>query len=240
MDSSPAGAACGATWQRPRTAPRPPVAAPGQLAGLRDDARGHGVTGASGLGERTPSTASFDEARAEPRDATTCLAFVQGDLRTFSLGGRADLIASTTCLHWVADHEAVLRCCRAHVDRGAGSRSSWEGAETPSRSCPRPPRSPRPTRAGRRTSSRSRPHGASTRWLPRTGFRLVRAELRPKDMVHDGMEGLSGWIRTTWLPILGKLPEGLSLGTFGRCCAIGFAVESRVAQRLPTRAGLPT
>jgi hypothetical protein len=32
------------------------------------------------------------------------------------------------------------------------------------------------------------------RCLPRIGFRLVRSELCPKDMIHDGPQALGGWI----------------------------------------------
>jgi len=36
-----------------------------------------------------------------------------------------------------------------------------------------------------------------------------RIELFPKDMKHQGAEGLAGWVRTTWLPFTDKLPEAL-------------------------------
>ena len=39
------------------------------------------------------------------------------------------------------------------------------------------------------------------------GFSIIRVELIPKDMVHDGKEGLKGWIRTTWLPYTTRVPQ---------------------------------
>jgi len=39
------------------------------------------------------------------------------------------------------------------------------------------------------------------------GLKILRSELIPKDMVHNGLKGLAGWIRTTWLPYLDRLPE---------------------------------
>jgi trans-aconitate methyltransferase len=36
--------------------------------------------------------------------------------------------------------------------------------------------------------------------LRESGFSVIRVELIPKDMTHDGQSGLEGWIRTTWLP----------------------------------------
>lgn len=43
-------------------------------------------------------------------------------------------------------------------------------------------------------------------WLPEAGFRPRRVELVPKDMRHDGPEGLTGWLRTTWFPYTDRLP----------------------------------
>lgn len=47
------------------------------------------------------------------------------------------------------------------------------------------------------------------RWLRDLGFRIVRVELLPKDMAHEGKEGLAAWIRTTWLPYTQRIPEAL-------------------------------
>lgn len=44
-------------------------------------------------------------------------------------------------------------------------------------------------------------------WLPESGFQSVRLELVPKDMIHSGKEGLAGWIRTTWMPYIHRVPE---------------------------------
>lgn len=43
--------------------------------------------------------------------------------------------------------------------------------------------------------------------LNTSGFSINRVELIPKDMVHDGIIGLEGWIRTTWLPYTKQIPE---------------------------------
>ena len=44
-------------------------------------------------------------------------------------------------------------------------------------------------------------------WLTESGFQSVRRDLVPKDMIHSGKEGLSGWIRTTWMPYIHRVPE---------------------------------
>lgn len=43
--------------------------------------------------------------------------------------------------------------------------------------------------------------------LKESGFSINRVELIPKDMTHDGKSGLSGWLRTTWLPYTERLPK---------------------------------
>jgi trans-aconitate 2-methyltransferase len=46
-------------------------------------------------------------------------------------------------------------------------------------------------------------------WLRDLGFWIVRLELLPKDMTHEGKEGLAAWIRTTWLPYAQRVPQAL-------------------------------
>ena len=43
--------------------------------------------------------------------------------------------------------------------------------------------------------------------LLKTGFKINRLELIPKDMAHAGKTGLEGWIRTTWLPYTQQVPS---------------------------------
>jgi len=43
-------------------------------------------------------------------------------------------------------------------------------------------------------------------WLLAAGMKPVRIILLPKQMYHLGESGLAGWIRTTWLPYLKRLP----------------------------------
>lgn len=44
-------------------------------------------------------------------------------------------------------------------------------------------------------------------WLKETGLAAIRVKLIEKDMTQEGPEGLSGWIRTTWLPYTLRVPE---------------------------------
>ncbi len=42
--------------------------------------------------------------------------------------------------------------------------------------------------------------------LLEVGLKPTCVELFPKDMKHEGAEGVAGWIRTTWLPHTERLP----------------------------------
>jgi len=142
------------------------------------------------------------------------LTFVEGDVRTFAFDGRATRIVSAACLHWVAEHDEVLRRCRAHLAPGGRLLLQMGGVgncasvlkvaagvarESPWSSYLQPFTTP---------WSFYGPE-AYRAWLPQAGLRQLRAELTPKDMVHDGPDGLAGWMRTTWMPVLQRLPDAL-------------------------------
>jgi len=44
------------------------------------------------------------------------------------------------------------------------------------------------------------------KWLADAGFKAERIELVPKEMKLQGIGGLIGWIRTTWLPFTERIP----------------------------------
>jgi trans-aconitate methyltransferase len=46
-------------------------------------------------------------------------------------------------------------------------------------------------------------------FLQKAGLVAKRVELFPRDMKHEGAEGLAGWVRTTWLPFTDRLPAEL-------------------------------
>jgi trans-aconitate 2-methyltransferase len=44
-------------------------------------------------------------------------------------------------------------------------------------------------------------------WISEAGLYPLRIELIPKIMSYDHRDGLAGWVRTTWLPYLERVPE---------------------------------
>ncbi len=55
--------------------------------------------------------------------------------------------------------------------------------------------------------------------LRESGFSIKRVELMPKDMTHDGKSGLEGWIRTTWLPYMQRIPTEQRKAFIEEVCA---------------------
>lgn len=54
-------------------------------------------------------------------------------------------------------------------------------------------------------------------WLSNVGFVIERVALVEKDMTHAGRDGLAGWLRTTWLPYLERIPQTEREGFIGDC-----------------------
>jgi trans-aconitate 2-methyltransferase len=70
------------------------------------------------------------------------------------------------------------------------------------------------------------------RFLIGAGFDPRRLELIPKDMLQKGREGLAGWIRTTWLPYVERVPAHL------RETFVNETVESYLRTHPPDFEGL--
>lgn len=71
-----------------------------------------------------------------------------------------------------------------------------------------------------------------TGWLREAGLNPLRVELVPKDMTHEGRDGLAAWIRTTWLPFTQRIPEEL------RDDFISELVDGYLDTHPPDKAGL--
>lgn len=155
-------------------------------------------------------------AKTFPPEVYSNLTFLRMDAARIYFEKREcfDVAFSNAALHWVEDHEAVLRGVRACLRSGgrilfqmggAGNaagmwtvveevagRPAWRDFFTP---FPRPYHFYQPERYDS--------------WLEETRFRKIRTELIPKDMRHDGRKGLTGWLRTTWFPYTDRLPREL-------------------------------
>jgi trans-aconitate 2-methyltransferase len=128
--------------------------------------------------------------------------------------GSFDVAFSNAALHWVSDHPALLKGVMESLKASGrllfqmgGRGNASEVVETIDLLILRPQWSSY-------FEGFSFPyyfHGTEEYeiWLNQVGFLSRRIELIPKDMTQPGREGLSGWIRTTWLPYIERVPEDL-------------------------------
>jgi trans-aconitate methyltransferase len=142
------------------------------------------------------------------------LTFEVRDACHFNFRKEFDVVFSNAALHWIRDHSTLLRGIRGCLRPGGrilaqmGGKGNAEGI----------------LRVARKVIARKEwcpyfedfhvPYafyGLSEyrRWLRAAGLRVDRIELIPKEMFHEGRSGLSGWIRTTWLPYTRRVPEEL-------------------------------
>jgi trans-aconitate 2-methyltransferase len=140
------------------------------------------------------------------------LAFLVMDAAALKFDTEFELIFSNAALHWVKDHRAVLagmnRALRAggRVVLSMGGKGNALGPLSAMDSLVK--------------SEKWRPwfegfvfpyafYGIEeyATWLAEAGFTPSRLELVPKDMVHESVDGLKGWIRTTWFPYTQRVPQ---------------------------------
>ena len=142
------------------------------------------------------------------------LRFRWGDASRLAYRHEFDLVVSFASLHWVSDHLAVLSGIKRGLDAGGRAVLQFGGKGNAAL-----------------ISDVANEIATHRRWkgyfvgftypwffysveeyagfLKRVGLSAKRVQLIPKDMVHDGKEGLMGWLRTVFLPYTQRLPEAL-------------------------------
>jgi trans-aconitate 2-methyltransferase len=142
------------------------------------------------------------------------LAFLLKDAGEMDFEEEFDVVFSNATLHWVIDHQPVLRCIsRALRPAGRillqmGGRGNAAEILALMDDLPADPKWQRhfPERV-----SAYGFHGPEeyAGWLIEAGLTPVRLELLPKDMAQRGKDGLASWLRTTWLPYTQRVPEDM-------------------------------
>jgi trans-aconitate 2-methyltransferase len=142
------------------------------------------------------------------------LKFQVMDARKIKFARPFDVIFSNAALHWVDDHEKILRGAAAALNSGGRLVVSCGGkgnaldvfvALRPEmrlkRWCGFFKKMPTPYffYAPRDYEN----------WLPKFGFQTNALKLAPKDATYDGAEGFATWLRTTWIPYAQCVPENL-------------------------------
>ena len=149
-----------------------------------------------------------------PPSEISNLKFQVADARQIGFVEKFDLVFSNAALHWVDDHEAILRGVSAGLKPGGrlviscGGRGNAHDVFLALR--------PEMRLKRWRDFFRKMPMpyffyapGDYEKWLPKAGFKTRRLELAPKDATYDGADGLATWLRTTWLPYIQRVPENL-------------------------------
>jgi trans-aconitate 2-methyltransferase len=138
------------------------------------------------------------------------LKFEHLDVRELAENNRFDVAFSNAALHWIKNHPPVLLRTRKALKTGGrllfqmGGKGNAEQVIATLDTLIK-------QKWAVYFSDFTFPYGfhgpqAYSQWLADAGLKVVRMELTEKDMRHPGKEGFAGWIRTTWLPYLERVP----------------------------------
>ena len=141
------------------------------------------------------------------------LSFRVMDASALDFDSDFDIIFSNATLHWVLDHGPVMRGVARALRPGGrcllqmagkGNASAFFDSVLAS--------GPVVERWGHHWAGVQFPYGFYSPeeyrpWVEAAGLRPIRIELFPRDMTQEGIEGLAGWMRTTWLPYTHRIPE---------------------------------
>lgn len=136
------------------------------------------------------------------------------DARKLKFERQCDLIFSNAALHWVDDHEAILRGASVILKPGGrlmiscGGKGNAHDVFLALR--------PEMRLARWKNFFRKMPlpyffyaPGDYEKWLPKHGFKINSLQLATKEVAYAGAEGFATWLRTTWLPFVQRVPENL-------------------------------
>ncbi len=142
------------------------------------------------------------------------LTFKHIDARELDFNREFDIVFSNAALHWIVGHRSVLKGIKKSLKPsgkvllqmgGKGNAASvFELLDILLEN----------EKWSRYFKDFSFPYGFYSPeeykvWLDEAGFRTKRIELIHKDMKLKGEKGLSGFIRSTWLPYTQRIPEDL-------------------------------
>jgi trans-aconitate methyltransferase len=129
-------------------------------------------------------------------------------------GAPFDLLFSNAALHWVDDHEAILRGAASVLKPGGrlvvscGGKGNAHDVFLALR--------PEMRLNRWREFFRKMPlpyffYAPSDyeKWLPKFGFKIHTLTLAPKDATYAGPDGFATWLRATWLPFVQRVPENV-------------------------------
>jgi len=163
--------------------------------------------------DASPQMIAFAK-RTFPAKKFPNLKFQVMDARKIKFARQFDLIFSNAALHWVDDHQAILRGAAVVLKAGGrlvvscGGKGNAHDVFLALR--------PEMRLKRWREFFRQMPlpyffyaPADYEKWLPKFGFKIQKIKLAPKDATYEGAEGLATWLRTTWIPYVQRVPENL-------------------------------
>jgi trans-aconitate methyltransferase len=155
----------------------------------------------------------FAQAKFSSKDYPP-LSFQVGDATCLTFCEEFDLVVSFACLHWIKDIATVLKGVRHSLRPGGRILFQFGGRGNAAKLLDVTEEITRNEQFAGYFQGFRFPYyfyGPNDYdiWLSQAGLEPIRVELVPKDMVHQGQLGLEGFIRSTWLPYLERLPESL-------------------------------
>jgi trans-aconitate 2-methyltransferase len=142
------------------------------------------------------------------------LQFQVMDARKIKFARQFDLIFSNAALHWVDDHEKILRGAASVLKSGGrlvvscGGKSNAQDVFVALRPEMRLKRW-REFFCKMPTPYFFHAPDDYEKWLPKSGFKIHSLKLAPKDATYDGEDGFAAWLRTTWIPYVQRVPENM-------------------------------
>ena len=140
------------------------------------------------------------------------LSFRQMDATRLIFEEEFELVFSNAVLHWVHDHVAVLAGVYRSLRRGGRMVFSMGGKGNAADLLPLVDQLIRQAKWSTYFTDFEFPYAfygidEYADWLPQVGLQPQRIELVAKDMVHENIKALKGWIRTTWFPYTSRVPQ---------------------------------
>lgn len=141
------------------------------------------------------------------------LSFRVMDAKELIFDKEFDVVFSNAALHWVDDHGIVLEGINRSLKPGGRFLIQTGGTGNAAAAFETVEKMASLDEWGPYLENIESPYNFLSdtdyeRLIPEKGFKPLRIELLKKDMVHNGIEGLKGFIRTTWLPFTTRIPEG--------------------------------
>ncbi len=142
------------------------------------------------------------------------LGFELGDALSLDFDQKFDLVISFACLHWIKDHLTMLRCVRRSLKPGGRLLFQCGGRGNAGELMTSTEELIKESKWSRYFQGFIFPYyfygtEGYHAWLEQAGLDKIRVELIPKEMTQHGAAGLEGWIRTTWHPVIERIPENL-------------------------------